>query len=663
IGFMLSPTHNVSITRTGTKEAFVRYYSKEIPDRDFQLFYGVTDRDYDVKAIANKRANEDGYYMLFIYPSSPEAETVSKDIVYVMDTSGSMSGSKIEQTKKALKYGLDRLGSDDRFSIITFSSEVVVYAGPYPADRASPLYGTEYAEDAKKFVSGLDASGATNIQDALVLASKQFTKDDGRMHLIVLLTDGEDTTGHSTRSIMDAIADCDCRIFPFGVGADIDFELLDRISNEHGDGLPTYIRLDSELESSLTIFYNKISRPLLHNVKVSVEGTGLSFTETYPKKVSDIFFGSQIVIVGKYSGFGSAKVKVTGTVSGKEKSFEYPISLPESDSNQFVERTWAARKLGYLLDTIALEGETPALKEQAVAIAKKYGLPSPYTSYVAVNDQGEKLRRDVGVNEAPGGWGIQGNSMTTAAAYKSAESYQYAPPQTKTVDDKTFVSVGGVWKDTTCGEKIDKKVEFGSGDYFSLAANSQVARYLSVGDSVQLCTDSSIMVVGAKTAGTGPGTGSEVGTGPATGTGIGSEIPGTGVSSGEGDLWSILMNMLPLTILLLFGIAATAYIIISRPHEFQARPQESESESQLYKALSSDTRIDILKVLEDGEGGRTPTFISEKLGKSKATISEHLDKLVESGLVDKEEAEGRKWVFYKLTSKGKSAIRKTPPQT
>lgn len=125
-----------------------------------------------------------------------------------------------------------------------------------------------------------------------------------------------------------------------------------------------------------------------------------------------------------------------------------------------------------------------------------------------------------------------------------------------------------------------------------------------------------------------------------------------------------MATLLPLAVLLLFGIAAAAYIIISRPHDQIQRPSESGEDAQLYKALSSDTRIGILKVLEDGDGGRTPTFISERLGKSKATISEHLDRLVESGLVSKEEAEGRKWVFYRLTSKGKTVMRKGPaPQT
>jgi Ca-activated chloride channel family protein len=648
IGFIMSPTHNVSVSRASGKEAHVRYYSKEIPNRDFQVFYGVTERDYDVKTIANKKDGQGGYFMLFLYPSSPGIETMPKDVVYVIDTSGSMGGTKIDQAKRALEYGLDKLNEGDRFNIVTFSSETDTYRGS--------LSGKSSAGDAKGFVDKLEANGATNIQDALIMASSQFSSDD-RIHIVVLLTDGEDTTGHSTRSIMDSVKNCNCRIFPFGVGADIDFELLDRLSNEHGDGIPTYIRSESELESSLTVFYNKIARPLLHNVKVSISGDGFRAYEVYPKKVPDIFYGSQIVLVGRYSGSGSGTAKITGTVSGEDKSFDYSISLPQTDSNQFVERTWAARKVGYLLDVIALEGETNDLKQEVVALATKYGIPSPYTAYVAVNEKGEAVNRSMGVADAAGGWGGMGNVMTTAAAYKSAESYSYAPPETKTIDDKTFVSVGGVWKDTSCGNTVDRKVEFGSNDYFSLVSNSQIARYLSVGDSVILCTDKAVMV----TPGVG-GTGGDGSTDSGVGTVPGGTAPGpSGTGNGGEPGPSLLQQLLPIAVFVLLGIGIVLSIILTRPHEPPGRPEEpggAQDEALMYKTLSSDTRLDILKLLEDGEGGRTPSFISEKLEKSKATISEHLDRLVEAQLVEKEEVEGRKWVFYRLTPKGKSIVRK-----
>ncbi|MFH1448447.1 MAG: VIT domain-containing protein, partial [Candidatus Micrarchaeota archaeon] len=180
IGFVLSPTHDIETTRVSQKEIVVTYYSKEIPDRDFQVFYGVTERDYDVKVLSNKNGEEDGYFMLFVYPSNQDMDVVEKDVVYAIDVSGSMSGIKIEQAKRALKYGLGQLGEGDRFSIITFSSNTETYK--------EGLVGSSQVSDAKDFVDGLEAMGATNIEDPLVLASGVF-RDDGRMHIVVLLTD------------------------------------------------------------------------------------------------------------------------------------------------------------------------------------------------------------------------------------------------------------------------------------------------------------------------------------------------------------------------------------------------------------------------------------------------------------------------------------------
>ncbi len=650
IGFIISPTHNISVSRLSNSSAVVSYYSKEIPDRDFQVFYGVTQRDYDVKAIASKNGGEDGYFMLFVYPSPADAKAVPKDIIYVIDTSGSMQGTKLEQAKKALSYGLGSLNAGDRFSIISFSDTTGQFSGK--------LESSGSIASAQKFVDGLDASGTTDIQAPLELAASQFS-NDSREHIVVLLTDGEDTTGHTTRSVLDSIKGCDCRIFPFGVGTQVDFELLDRLANDKGDGMPVYIRSDAELEGTLSAFYDKISKPLLHNVNISIQGDGIKSYDIYPKMISDVFYGGQIAIAGKYSGSGTGTVTVSGMAEGEEKSFDYQVAFPENDSNPFVERTWAVRKVGYLLDTIALEGETEELRTEVTFLATKYGIPSPYTSYVAAGQNGEVSKRSLGIEDAAGGWGALGNSMTASASYRSSDAYSYAPPETKDIGDKTFVSVGGVWRDTSCGNSIDQTVSFGSSDYSSLLSDDILAHYLSVGQSVLVCYKKSILVVPGANIPQPPSAGANenapAASVPMFGNAAGAAGASTGSSSG-GSPPGALSQILPLIVLFIFCIGVVVAIIIGRPQE--QRTAESEGEAQLYKTLSSDTRIDILKILEDGEGGRTPSFLSERLGKSKATISEHLEKLVEAKLVEKEEAEGRKWVFYKLTPRGKSVIRK-----
>ncbi|MCX6777835.1 MAG: VIT domain-containing protein [Candidatus Micrarchaeota archaeon] len=641
IGFVMSPTHDVKVERVSDSNAIVTYYSKEIPDRDFQLFYGVTEREYDVKLVGSRHESDDGYFMLFLYPTIEPGEEMPKDVVYVMDLSGSMDGEKIEQTKKSLEYGLGKLNPADRFNIVTFSSDAILYS-----QELTSASGQAVAK-AQIFSRSLEASGSTNINDALVMAEGQFA-DDERVHVVVILTDGEDTTGHSTEGIIKAVrgaADVPLKVFPFGVGTDVDFELIDRISNEFGDGIPTYIRSDGELEASLSSFYDKIARPLLTEVKLEIAG-GAGAYDVYPRSLPDIFSGSQLSIAGRYSGSGANTIILSGKLAGEEKKYEYEIEFPDKQTcptntkceliapNYFVERAWAVRKVGYLLDQIALEGESDELVAQVKTLAIKYGIPSPYTSYVSTTPEGDEVRRDVGIAEAIGGWGAIANSFTAGAAYKSAESAQDAATyaaETKFVEGKTFVQIGGVWKDTACIDgEAPREVAFGSPEYFSLASNPEMAKYLSIGERVWVCGDGQVLVTPSGHEGA-----------PTNGTTTGPEPTPPSPTPPVFDYVPYLALLVLLFVAVVFSLGR--------------RPGAEVSEVDMHRALSSDTRVQILGELTNGD--RTPTDLSRKLGKSKATISEHLDKLVEAELVDKIERDGKKWVFYSLTRKGKSVTK------
>ncbi len=653
LGFIISPTHNVTVTRSGTGSAYITYYSKEIPDKDFQLYYGITEREYDVKVLASKRDGE-GYFMLFVYPSIADAPASPKDIVFVIDTSYSMYGTKLAQAKKALIYSLEHLGENDRFNIISFSTTSRSFSGV--------LKDTASVGSGKTFVNNLEAEGATNIYDPLLEAVGQFS-DNARPHIVVLLTDGEDTTGHTRDMIVNELRAQDLlgknkggkwKIFPFGVGADIDFELLDKLANDFGDGIPTYIRTDAELEMTLTSFYNRISRPLLTDVSLTIESgwlfSGFGAYDTYPKKSPDIFFGTQLLFAGRYNGSGSANVILTGKLAGVEKRFVYEVNFPSEGSNYFVERTWALRKVGFLLDQIALEGETPALKEEVTALANRYGIPSPYTSYIVTSEKGEIMQRNIPLADATGGWGAPAaESYIAGAMYKQVGSEgggTYHAGETKTISDKTFVSVNGVWKDASCAtETATQNVEFGSSEYLALTNNEQTAQYLSAGESVFVCPDSSTAIrVTPMLAGVAPPTTPP--TQPPT------QPPTTPPTEPATPSRSWLLALIPGVFVALLAIFIV-FFIITRP---KMHEEEEESPAETYKALSSSTRLGILNELQEGD--RTPTDLSARLRKSKATIAEHLDKLVDADLVEKIERDGRKWVFYKLTSKGKSAIRK-----
>jgi len=655
LGFIYSPTHNISVERGEKGNAVVSYYEEKVlPDRDFQLYYSVSDREYDVRLLTHK-SGENGYFMLFIYPSIVNQSPLPKDVVFVIDTSGSMEGGKIDQARRALKYGLDKLNGADRFDIVPFSSSTKAFSGK--------LEGVSSIADAKAFVDNLFAEGSTNIQDSLSAAAGEF-QDDNRVHILVLLTDGVDTTGHSRASILKSLNGSDnFKIFTFGVGDDADFELLGKLSNEFGDGIPTYIKSEADLEMTLKSFYDRIATPLLSDVQltitpssapvvceagstacVGVEGA-VSVYDLLPRRIPDIFLGTQLVIAGRYSGYGDATVRLKGTINGTEKEINYNVNFPQTSASNFVERTWALRKVGYLLDQITLEGETAELKQQVTELATKYGIPTPYTSYLVVSPEGNVIRREM--DTAPMAASMGGGMFGVASAYKSTESMAQATsqaPETKFVGSKTFVSVGGIWKDTECGDKqVTRTVSFGSEEYTDMLNDAQTANYLSVGDSALLCSGSEIIRIVPSSSAT-PNQPSQPGTG-------GTDIAPPNASESEVKQDNSSLIIIPASIV---AVVLTLFIILSiiRRNSMQREVDDMD----VYRALSSDTRMDILNTLMEGE--RTPTDISSKLNKSKATIVEHLDKLREADLVEKIEVNGRKWVFYKLTQRGKSVIKK-----
>lgn len=634
IGFVSSPTHDVEVTRAGNSNAVVSYYSVEIPDKDFQLFYGVTERDYDVKLLAHKQAGADeGFFLLFIYPSLAESDVdvTPKDVVFVIDTSGSMSGQKIEQAKNALKFVLKRLDSKDKFNIISFSDEVKSFASELKDAN------TLNVADALVFADSLEADSSTNIRAALAEAKAQLKPAGGRAQLVVFLTDGVDTAGNSQEEILASFRGAGGKIFPFGVGADVDFELLDRLANDYGDGIPTYIITDAELEATLTQFFERITHPLLLDASVSIaaNSSSVSASDFLPKRIPDVFLGSQVVLAGEYSGSGDAVVEISGKISGKEEKMSYPVVFPSSSSNAFVERAWAVKRVGFLLDEIALEGESAEWVEEVKTLANAYGIPSPYTSYVVVTSEGKQATRDVGAQGAMANLPTAAAPFALGASYGAAETASSSTAsQTKAIEGKTFVEVGGVWKDTSCKDaQAGEQVEFGSARYLELLQDDSMARFLSAGTSVFVCTPQQSIQVTL-------GQGSVI-------------VPKANVTLPPSNRTGVQPQIqVPFEIIGgLVVVALVAFVVIS----LTRTGLWGQGAVETHKVLASETRIEILRELNKGE--RTPSFLSARLGKNASTIVEHLDKLSEAQMIEKIEERGKKYVFYRLTGKGKTFLR------
>ncbi len=377
-----SPTHEIQVKRENDRLATITFEAKEIrANRDFVVYYSVSEKEFGLNALTHRKGGEDGYLMMMLAPKRETSgvEVLPKDVVFVFDTSGSMQGAKIEQARRALQTVLGALGARDRFNVVRFSTDVTQFRDALVDASAANV------KAAREFVNEFKAVGGTAINDALEAALSTLPPPNTkRSTFVIFMTDGLPTIGEtSPEKILETGAKArrpDVRLFTFGVGNDVNALLLDRLAL-NGSGAADYVGPDEDLETKVAGFYAKIANPVLSNVKVSLDGGQL--VETYPNRVPDLFAGAQLLVLGRFKGGGKGTVKVTGDVAGAPRSYSYDIALPaEQKDYGFIPKLWASRKIGYLLEEIRLRGETDEVKNEVIRLSKEYAIVTPYTAFL-----------------------------------------------------------------------------------------------------------------------------------------------------------------------------------------------------------------------------------------------------------------------------------------
>jgi Ca-activated chloride channel family protein len=383
-----SPTHAITVKRPNDRTAHVSFERDQAClDKDFQLFYTPADKDVGLTALPHRPVKSaDGYFMLLIAPRAELSRThhVARDMVFVLDTSSSMAGPKMEQARKALHFCLGQLDPRDRFALMNFATTV----NPF-SDKLVKA-GRDQVRQARRWVDRLEACGGTAIDDALQAALRMRPADTSRPFTVVFFTDGQPTVGETSPEKILANVSArnthNTRIFTFGVGDDVNAVLLDRLADQTR-AVSTYVRPEEDIEVKVGSLYGKISHPVLTNLKLTA-GRGIRLAEVYPAQLPDLFHGSQVVVLGRYHGKGHTALTLTGNVGKKTREFIYEVNFPAktNEDRAFVEDLWARRKVGYLLDQIRQNGEKKELVDEVVALAKKHGITTPYTSYLVVPD-------------------------------------------------------------------------------------------------------------------------------------------------------------------------------------------------------------------------------------------------------------------------------------
>ena len=389
-----SPSHKVEVRRDGDRRATAGFEGADIaPDADFTLYFSAEQEAIGLSLLTHRQAGEDGYFLLLASPGADtkDAKAMPKDVAFVLDTSGSMAGKKLEQAKKALRFCVESLDDHDRFEVIRFSTE------------AEPLFSklveASAANRAKAndFVTGLKTIGGTAIDDALKAALALRPTGSGRPFMVIFLTDGCPTVGVTDVAQIVARVKRDAgptRVFCFGIGTDVNTHLLDKVAEE-SRAFAQYVLPEEDLEVKVSNFFAKIRDPVLADPALNFSGD-IRVSKLYPAPLPDLFRGDQLVLVGRYSGRGDSAATIEGTVNGARRKFVQDVRLPEAAADsEFIPRLWATRRVGFLLDEIRLRGENSELKDEVTDLARKYSIVTPYTAYLIVEDE---ARRGVALN-------------------------------------------------------------------------------------------------------------------------------------------------------------------------------------------------------------------------------------------------------------------------
>ncbi len=503
-----SPSHEIVVKRDGERRARASFELQTAAAQlDFQLFYTVSEQDFGLSLITHREPAKDGYFMLLVSPKAEldEQEVSAKDVIFVLDTSGSMNeDGKIEKAKAALRFGVSALTHRDRFNIVSFAGEEHLLSAELIAAN------DDGKRQAREFIEKMRASGGTNINDALLQALRQFQTNE-RPRFIVFITDGQPTVGVTDASrIMQNVKQANqthARIFAFGVGYDINTLLLDGLAAENR-GAADYIEPDEDIEVKVSNFFAKVNHPVLSEIRI--DWGGVATEMIYPRELPDLFHGSQLVLIGRYrskSGRSSPahRLTLTGKVNGREHRFIYDdLQFPEvRTENEFLAQLWATRRVGFLIEQIRLHGESRELREEIIELGTRYGIVTPYTSSLILEEvmqagrPGDLRPQNAPARSAPGvGAGEAAVRVSKEKAKlleadklgKLDEAGGTSGSQKRLVAGKTFYLRTGVWTDSEFKAGIglpEITLTFASDSYFNLIEQEpKLAEFFALGKRV-----------------------------------------------------------------------------------------------------------------------------------------------------------------------------------
>ncbi len=507
---LIVPGFDAAVERQDGKGAHIVYTaSNHVPDKDFEVIFSEDDRRVGVQFLSYRKGDA-AYFMMLLAPASElqASEIEAKELTFVIDTSGSMMGTKMEQARDALLFCIENLNDADTFNIVAFATDILPFSENALAATA------ENRAKAREFVANLKPRGGTAINDALSFALKA-KPDPERVSMVVFLTDGLPTIGEvdPSKILSNLAGKTDRRVFTFGVGYDVNTRLLDGISAQNG-GHSSYVRPEENLELALSSFYDKIAYPVMTDLQLDTGAVKLM--DMNPRQLPNLFRGSQIQVTGRFEGNGTVDMLLSGQIGGTREKLPFRADLSGDPQNAFVPRLWAVQRVGFLQEQLRIHGHNQELVDEIKRLGREFGILTQYTSFLVVEegierDRVEEARRafrefeqnanadsgEPAVDSAMAAqemkFGFSGHSLApprmlakvaAAADMKAEELTQLV----KQVHDKTFYyrTESNTWYDSLIASGTvpvaDIEVKAWSPDFFKLLERyPQLAKYMRAG--------------------------------------------------------------------------------------------------------------------------------------------------------------------------------------
>jgi uncharacterized protein YegL len=423
---------NAAVEYLLTKSGSINYHPEiRSFSSDFNVVYSII--EYPPEGfLMNYEIGDEGYFFHVFCPGMDDVggDALGKDIVFIIDHSGSMSGSKMDQTKDAFSSIIDDLRSQDRFNIIRFDDSIETF-------KTSLVDATEEnIDDGDVYIQETSADGSTDINAALLKGLEMFSSENSNVPIICFLTDGLPTSGTTGLSTIrqNVINDNNigAAIFCLAFGNDCDMDFLKAIALEN-DGTATKIEVGKDASDQIVGYYDTFSTPLVTKLNIDY---GEDTWDVFPTYVPSLYQGSEVVIVGRYdTDITSMHSNITGETSDGETDFSQEFSLEGRTEYDFIPRYWASQKIKELQDQILIDGETHSLKENITRIAVEYQFITAYTSMILVIEETDEDSSSTESNE----WEDpeeesreeeeqQNNYQQPDSNYTTDSDYEYAPP-------------------------------------------------------------------------------------------------------------------------------------------------------------------------------------------------------------------------------------------